>query len=77
MKNDDMNDESWKEQYKEWKALKPFQIKLLDEGAQSLSQSWLINAMWCEWKDLKKLKETELPSIDLLTKIETKDPWGE
>ena len=27
-----MNDEDWKEQYKQWKeGLKPFQIKLLDE----------------------------------------------
>ncbi len=55
-----MSDEAWKEEYKEWKALKPFQVKLLDEGAQSLSQTWLLNSMWCDWKDIKRLKEAEL-----------------
>ena len=69
-----MNDEDWKNQYKGWKVLKPFQVKLLDEGAQSLSQAWLINAMWCEWKDIKKLKEAELPSFKHSS---SKDPWEE
>ncbi len=69
-----MDDENWKNQYKEWKALKPFQIKLLDDGAESLSQAWLINAMWCEWKDIKKLKETELPALE---RSLSKDPWEE
>ncbi len=70
-----MEDESWKEQYKKWKVgLKPFQIKLLDEGAHSQSQAWLLNSMWCDWKDMKKLKETELPS--LLFSCEN-DPWAD
>ena len=70
-----MEDENWKEQYKSWKDLKPFQLKLLDEGAESLSQAWLINAMWCEWKDIKITKETELPSLHASPKHLTKDPW--
>ena len=69
-----MNDESWKEQYKEWKELKPFQIKMLDEGAQSLSQTWLINSMWCEWRDIKQIKETELPNVKASFE---EDPWYE
>ncbi len=73
-----MNDLPWKEQYKEWKAdLKPFQIKLLDEGAESLSQSWLLNEMWCDWNTLKRLKEANLPSIQTSFKQLTKDPWDE
>ncbi len=72
-----MNDENWKEQYKSWKVLKPFQLKLLDEGAVSLSQSWLLNSMWCEWKDIKRLKETELPAIQSKLDALNKDPWEE
>ena len=41
-----MNDENWQTQYKEWKELKPFQIKLLEEGAESQSQAWILNDMW-------------------------------
>ena len=54
-------DESWTEQYKKWKDLKPYQLKLLDEGPKSQSQAWLYNSMWCDWKDIKLIKETELP----------------
>ncbi len=70
-----MNDENWKEQYKEWKTLKPFQIKLLDEGAVSLSQTWLVNSMWSEWQDIKRLKETDLPSIPSISDESSQDPW--
>ena len=56
-----MNDENWKEEYKELKPnLKSYQIKLLDEGPQSNSQTLMLSDMWCEWKDLvlkKKLNE--------------------
>ena len=64
-----MDDMNWVEQYKEWRPLKPYQVKLLDDGAKTQSQAWLINAMWCDWKDIKKIKEAELPSF--------KDPWEE
>ena len=53
-----MEVKNWQEEYKEWKDLKPFQVKLLEEGAQSQSQAWLINSMWCDWKALSELKET-------------------
>ena len=66
-----MNDEIWKEEYKKWKLLKPFQIQLLDNGAKSLSQTWLINAMWCDWKDIKRLKQAETSCVQDWIK----DPW--
>ena len=70
-----MHEENWVEQYKGWKDLKPFQIKLLDEGPQSLSQTWLFNTMWSEWKALKHLKEKEkFENNQSINKI-TKDPW--
>ena len=53
-----MNDENWKEELKEWNPnLKPYQIKLLDEGAKSNSQILLLSDMWLEWKELLEKKE--------------------
>ena len=48
-----MLEEIWKIQYKKWKKLKPYQIRLIDDGPKSQSQAWLLNSMWCEWLDLK------------------------
>ena len=70
-----MNDENWKEEFKRWKLdLKPFQIKLLDEGAHSQSQTLMLNDMWCEWKKLattKKLNKNAGKSLLIA------DPWEE
>ena len=49
-----MSEETWKMEYKQWKKLKPYQVKLIDDGPKSQSQAWLLNAMWCEWMDMKK-----------------------
>ncbi len=70
-----MEDQCWKDEYKKWKTLKPSQLRLLDNGANTLSQSWLLNEMWCDWNQLKKLKETDLPQLS--TPIDNKylDPW--
>jgi len=70
-----MNDENWKEEFKQWKpGLKPFQIKLLEEGAQSQSQALMLNDMWCEWKSLAvKRKLAEIAGNSILIK----DPWYE
>ncbi len=70
-----MNDENWKEEFKQWNpGLKAFQIKLLEEGTQSLSQALMLNDMWCQWKDLaakRKLNET-VPNPLVI-----EDPWDE
>ena len=67
-----MIDESWKNQFKKWKNLKPYQIKLIDDGPVSQSQAWLLNSMWCEWRDMKKIKDTELPEMNTFSST---DPW--
>ena len=67
-----MIDESWKKEYKEWKDLKPYQIQLIDEGPKSQSQAWLLNYMWCEWKDLKQKINTQ---SSLQNKYFNIDPW--
>ena len=70
-----MNDANWKEEYKQWKhGLKSFQIKLLENGAQSQNQQWLINDMWCEWKALAvKRKLNQIAGATFLIE----DPWEE
>ena len=72
-----MIDPSWIEEYKQWKVLRPSQVQLLDEGAQSLSQTWLLNQMWCDWLEMKKLKETDLPPLTSSPKPLSQDPWDE
>ena len=72
-----MIDPSWIEEYKQWKVLRPSQVLLLDEGAQSLSQTWLLNQMWCDWLEMKKLKETELSTLTSSPKPLSQDPWDE
>ena len=63
-----MNDETWKIQYKRWKKLKPYEIKLIDDGPKSQSQAWLLNSMWCEWMDLKSTNFSE-------NFTSSSDPW--
>ena len=67
-----MSNEIWKAQYKKWKNLKPYQIKLIDDGPKSQSQAWLINTMWSEWRDLKKINFSENSVKDYST---GNDPW--
>ena len=67
-----MSDETWKKQYKQWKDLKPYQIKLIDDGPKSQSQAWLYNSMWCEWKDLTKTNKSDFPKK---TKSSGVDYW--
>ena len=67
-----MTDENWKIQYKQWKSLKPYQLKLIDEGPKSQSQAWLLNSMWCEWMDLKRKNVDKVSINDLSSNT---DPW--
>ena len=67
-----MSEESWKTEYKQWKNLKAYQIKLIDDGPQSQSQAWLLNSMWCDWMDLKKINLSEIPKKDNTLWC---DPW--
>ncbi len=70
-----MNDANWREEFKQWKpGLKPFQIKLLEEGAQSQSQALMLSDMWCEWKNIavkRKIDQIAGKSLAL------EDPWYE
>lgn len=70
-----MNDENWKEEFKQWKpGLKPFQVKLLEEGAVSQSQTLMLNDMWCEWQTIAIKKKIDKIAGKTLV---LEDPWYE
>tara|TARA_Y100001968_G_scaffold224774_1_gene207492 strand:- start:396 stop:608 length:213 start_codon:yes stop_codon:yes gene_type:complete len=69
-----MNEENWKSEFKQWEKLKLYQIKLINDGPKSQSQAWLLNSVWFEWIDLKRINKSEIPlnEISLLN-----DLWDE
>tara|TARA_Y100001968_G_C19449726_1_gene767694 strand:- start:2664 stop:3014 length:351 start_codon:yes stop_codon:yes gene_type:complete len=51
--------QSWKEEYKKLKDLKKHEINLLEKGAQSQSQAWLLNKMWSDWQEIKETRSKQ------------------
>ena len=62
-----MPEEIWKIQYKKWKKLKPYQIRLIDDGPKSQSKEWILNSIWGEWMDLKSSNASETSEKDIST----------
>ena len=54
-------DESWREEYRGMKSLGKLQSELLTNGPKSLSQSWMMQAMYNDWKKKKGIKDPEPP----------------
>ena len=53
-------DTSWRKEFLETKAgLSQYQTQLLKEGPKSLSQSWMLQAMYGQWKKMKGIKDPE------------------
>ena len=46
------DDSNWREEYKGYTSNKRY-IELLENGPKSLSQSWLLGALYSEWKKMK------------------------
>ena len=46
------DDSNWREEYKSFTSNKRY-IELLEHGPKSLSQSWLLGALYNEWKNIK------------------------
>ena len=53
-----MDDSNWREEYKSYTTNKRY-IELLENGPKSLSQSWLLGAMYQEWKRMRGYKEPD------------------
>ena len=46
------DDSNWREEYNRYTSNKRY-IALLENGPKSLSQSWLLGALYNEWKQIK------------------------
>ena len=46
------DDSNWREEYKSYTSNNRY-IELLENGPKSLSQSWLLGALYNEWKQIK------------------------
>jgi len=55
-----MIDSNWREDYKKY-TNDPRDLKVLEEGAKSLAQSWHLQAMHNKWKTIKGIKDPEPP----------------
>ena len=53
-----MTDSNWREDYKKY-TNDPRDLKVLEEGAKSLAQSWHLQAMHNKWKTIKGIKDPE------------------
>ena len=47
-----MTDKEWREEMKAYTSSK-FQLELLENGSKSLSQSWIMGALYQKWKRIK------------------------
>ena len=54
------DDSNWREEYKEYTFSK-FQLEILENGPRSLAQSWILGAMYGDWKKMKGYKDPEPP----------------
>ena len=52
------DDSNWREEYKSYTSNKKH-LELLENGPKSLSQSWLLGAMYQEWKRMRGYKEPD------------------
>ena len=55
------DDSNWRQEFKELKNLSEFQLEILENGPRSLSQSWILGAMYGDWKKMKGYKDPEPP----------------
>ena len=46
------DDSNWKEEYKQYTSNKRY-LELLENGAKSISQGWILGLMYNEWKKIK------------------------
>ena len=54
------DDSNWREEMKGYTSNK-LQLEMLDSGPKSLSQSWIMQAMYNKWKKMKGYKDPPQP----------------
>ena len=59
MTHTDVPHEGWRKEYLGMKIVSKSQKDLLENGPKSLSQSWILQAMYNDWKTMKGYKDPE------------------
>ena len=52
MNNKLYDDSNWREEYKDYTSIKRY-LELLENGPKSLSQAWVLGALYNDWKKIK------------------------
>ena len=52
MKDQLFDDSNWKEEYKNFTTNKKY-LELLENGAKSISQGWILGSLYNKWKRMK------------------------
>ena len=55
-----MTNKEWRKEMKAYTSSK-FQLELLENGSKSLSQSWIMGALYQKWKKIKGIKPDPEP----------------
>ena len=58
--NKTYDDSNWREEYKAYTSNKNY-LELLENGPKSLSQSWILGALYNNWRKMKGYKYPEPP----------------
>ena len=58
--NKPYDDSNWREEYKGYTSNKKY-LELLENGPKSLSQSWILGALYNKWKKIHGIVEPEPP----------------
>ena len=59
---DQFDDSNWREEYKSYTSNKRY-LELLENGPKSLSQSWILGALYQKWMKIKGYKHPEPPNL--------------
>ena len=62
MTNKLYDDSNWRQEYKGYTSNQRH-LELLENGPKSLSQSWVMQALYGQWKKMKGYKEPEPPDV--------------
>ena len=55
------DDSNWRQEFKDSKLLSKFQLEILENGPRSLAQSWILGAMYGDWKKMKGYTDPDPP----------------
>ena len=60
--SNEIDNSNWREEYKGYTSSK-YELDLLENGPKSLSQSWMMGALYNKWKKMKGYKDPEPPDV--------------